>query len=378
MKILFVIEYYHPHIGGLERLFARLAEGLVGAGHSVDVVTCRLPGTEAEEVIGGVKVHRVAVPKAGDRYWFTIAALPKAIKYAKGADVVHTTTYNGAFPAWLSSKITGTPAVITILEVVGSNWQQTGVSPFMARLFSGLERLVLALPFDRFVGISRSTVGALEAHGIDSGKLSLIYPGIDYTLFDPGDSKKKAARIREERGIPEDSFVYMFYGRPGYVKGVEHLLRAIPLIKERIPNSLPFLILSNKPREGRQRVDRLINELKLEVGSDIIVSEPVGESELPGYLLSSDCVVVPSLGEGFGFTCVEACTMGRPVVASNVASLPEVIFGRYVLVEPANPGEIAGGVEKVYRKDFTESEAKVFKWDGTVGMHEELYRGLRP
>jgi len=55
MKVLFVLEYYSPHIGGAEVLFKNLCEGLTGKGHDVAVVTLRLPGTQAFEITNGVK-----------------------------------------------------------------------------------------------------------------------------------------------------------------------------------------------------------------------------------------------------------------------------------------------------------------------------------
>ena len=133
--------------------------------------------------------------------------------------------------------------------------------------------------------------------------------------------------VRRELGVSQN-FLYMFFGRPGFVKGVEGLIRAVPSIKKAMPGSKPMLILSRKPREGYRKVEELLKELKLKRGEDIIILDPVDEAKLPEYLGAADCVVVPSLSEGFGFTCLEACSTGIPVVASNVASLPEVISGK--------------------------------------------------
>jgi len=57
----------------------------------------------------------------------------------------------------------------------------------------------------------------------------------------------------------------------------------------------------------------------------------VSRSELPSYIAASDCIVVPSLSEGFGFAAAESCAMGKLIVASNVASLPEVVSGKFYL-----------------------------------------------
>ncbi len=380
MRILIVTEYYYPHIGGLEKLFQKLSEGLVRAGCEVTVVTCRLAGTEKTEVKNGVKIHRVPVPRKADRYWFTLLAIPAALKFATRADVVLTTTYNGAFPAWLAARVKGLPSAIFTLEVVGKYWGRIGLSPVMARLYRRLENAVLSLPFDAFICISESTRRAFdewkgERGKTEHGRVERIYPGIDYSLFNPERGARTRTEMRECLGV-SGNFLYIFFGRPGFVKGVEYLIRAVPLIKKAVPESKPLLILSRKPREGYRLVEELLKELGLRRGEDIIILDPVDEVNLPKYLGAADAVVVPSLSEGFGFTCLEACSTGIPVVASNVASLPEVISGRYVLVKPADPYAIATGVEKVFNKEYTETPLKSFPWEDTVASHIILFKRL--
>ncbi|MBI5233578.1 MAG: glycosyltransferase family 4 protein [Deltaproteobacteria bacterium] len=375
-KIVFITEYYPPHIGGLERFFKNLAEGLAKAGHRPVVITSRQAGTKKEEFVNGVEIKRVSVPRLGDRYWFTIAAILKTIRDSKDADIIHTTTYNGAFPAWICARLLSKPVVITVHEVVGDNWRGTGLNPLAAGLLAVLEKMVLKLPFDRFICNSSSTLSSLRKAGVRGDNALFIYHGIDNALFDAKRRVPADDRIRALLGIGKGAFLYIFFGRPGYVKGVEFLIRAVPLIKEMVPDSTALLILSKKPERGRRRAESLISDLKLERGKDIIVLDPVSEDELPYYIGSSDCVVVPSISEGFGFTCAEACAMERPVVASNTTSIPEVVSGSFVLVEPAKPSAIAEGVAKVFRKDFVVTDKKIFLWADTVRRHIEVYAEL--
>ena len=121
MKILFVLENYIPHIGGVEIVFKNLSEGLVRLGHDVSIVTHMLKGTKKFEKISGVKVYRINCFHS--RYWFTFLSIPKVLKFAKKTDVIHTTTYNGALPARVASIFTRKPCIITIHEILGENWQ---------------------------------------------------------------------------------------------------------------------------------------------------------------------------------------------------------------------------------------------------------------
>src|SRR3989344_4390735 len=112
MRILFVCENYFPHYGGAEVLFKNLAERYVKKGHQVTILTHQLKGTQKIEMINGVRVLRV--PSFFSRYAFTFLAVPQAIRLAKAHDIIQTTSFNGAPPAWLAAKITKRPVVITV------------------------------------------------------------------------------------------------------------------------------------------------------------------------------------------------------------------------------------------------------------------------
>lgn len=372
MKVLFVLEYYSPHIGGAEVLFKNLCEGLTNKGHDITVITLRLPGTQAFEIISGVKVHRVKAPQRGARYWFTFLSIPKVFQLARQTDLIHTTTYNGAFPAWLVARLMGKKALITVLEIFGARWKDfAGMSWFVAKLHQLLERLVIALPFNRHISISQYTSRCLKNFGVDQDRAEVIYCGIDYDLFSTERADNKAIRRKLNLG---DEFIYMYYGRPGISKGVEYLIQAVPLIKQAIPDSKLLLILANDPKDRYDNIKRMISDLGIE--DNIILFDPVPRNELPSYIAASDCVVIPSLSEGFGFAAAEACAMGKPVVASNVASLPEVVSGKYILVEPRHPPAIAKAVASVYNKELKDSSKKIFSWDACVDSYVKVYNEL--
>ncbi len=376
MKVCFIIEYYYPNVGGAEVLFQCLAEGLVEAGHTCHVVTCRLPATRKHETINGVQIHRVRVPKFADRFWFVFLSFLSALKYGAKVDVIHTRIYTGAFAAWLLARMYKKPVVNHVFEVMGRKWYQIGISPIAAFLYRGLESLVFSLPFDAYFCISENTLKLLADRKIPSQKLFLTYPGIDYDLFNPGKNEEGGKEIRDRMGLSPEVFLYTFYGRPGFTKGVEYLVRSVPLVKERIPSSKLLLILSRRPEKGYKKIWQLIQELKLKDGQDVILMDSVSRKELPHYIQASDCVVVPSLTEGFGFSCVEACTMNVPVVSTDAGALPEVIFGRHVIVKEGDTLALACGIERVYHHEYTVSKNKVYSWEDTVKNSVKAYEHL--
>jgi len=371
LKILFVSEYYAPHIGGVEVVFKNLAERLVKQGHECHLVTCRLPDTQKQEEINGVKIHRVSVPRRGARYWFSFLAIPKVIKMTRKADIVHTTTYNAVLPAWLAARLTGEKSIITIHEAWGDLWLKFAAgNSYMARFHRFLEKMLVRLPFDATVCVSNYTCSCLKEFGLKKEKLKVIHNGIDNDVFKP--LLNKDGSSREELELPEDGFIYTYYGRPGVSKGVEYLVMAVPSILKKIPGAKLLLILAHDPRDRYRYIMELIRNMHLQ--DSVILLDPVPLEKLVDYIAASDCVVVPSISEGFGFTAAEACAMGKPVVASNVASLPEVVSGEYVLVQPADPEAIAEGVERVYKGEVEKSEIKTFDWDENVAQYLEVYK----
>lgn len=374
-RVVFVVEYYYPHVGGGEVVFQHLAEGLAGCGIDVRVVTCRLPGTARDETLGGVRIHRVNVPPCGRRHWFSLLALPEVLKHVGRDTVVHTTTHNGAFPAWLAARLRGARSVMTVHEVFGPSWATlAGLGPLSARAFEALESVAVGLPFDWQVCVSEYTRRTLEEHYPRPGRRSsVIYNGVDAELFNP--QRVDGTRLRRLLGV-EDRFVALYFGRPGYSKGLDYLVEAVPRMIESIPNFHLLLLLADEPRT---LYDTALRRLRPHVdGGHARVFPPVDRQALPEYLAAADCVVVPSLSEGFGLSAAEACAMRRPVVATTGGALPEVVSGPALLVAPRQAAALATGVARVAHGDLPSLVSRAFPWAETVKRHVDLYARLAP
>ena len=372
MKICLVYEYYFPHVGGGEVLTQHLAEGLVSRGHECVVVTARLPGTAASEELNGVRIRRVRVPRQGDRYWFTLRSYPAIAAAARESDIIQVATYNGAPAAWLAGRRWGRPVVLFPFEVLDGLWMEVGLNPAAAAAFRMFEKSVLSLPYDAYSCISRYSRSRLLKMGIPAERVFLAYPGVDHRLFNPG-AGGGSDKTRRRLGVDKGDFLCMYTGRPGVVKGVEYLIRSFPEIRRRIPRAKLLLILSRQPASRYKQTLKLISRLETD---GIILHDQVPRKQLPLYFQASDCVVVPSLNEGFGFTCVEACSMDRPVVVTDAGSLPEVVYGRYVTVQKRDPAALAAGVEKVFHGQYQVSRPRRYRWQENVDRHLEAYTSL--
>lgn len=371
MKLLLVTEYYPPHIGGVQRVFEAIALRMAAGGHEVAVVTSRIQEMPVHEITQKVLIHRVWVPRFLSRYFFTFLSLPTLWRLSKGVDLIQTTTLNAAFPAWLIGRLRRIPVVLMVHEVFGPRWKTAfGLSRVNAWLHRLLERAIFIFRFDHYVAVSESTARDL-APLVPAQKITVIHHGIDEVLFDPA-SFDRAAR-RAALGLGE-RFTYLFVGRPGISKGLQDLIRAIPLIREKLPESVPLFVLSKEPAGGYARALELIHRLDLRDHLKILHSVPL--PELVATMVASDVVVIPSRAEGFGFVAAESCALGQPVVVSRAGSLPEVVSGKVAFSNPGDPASIAEGVIRAHQGDMENIPVKTFSWEAAVERYLMLYRSL--
>jgi glycosyltransferase involved in cell wall biosynthesis len=367
MRLLYVCENYWPMVGGAEHANQMICEGLASRGHRVTVITHRPAAAPASETLNGVKIVRV--PCRESRYVFTVAALPAIFKHARTAELVHTSTFNAAPPSWLAARLTGRPVLCTVWETWIGRWRScTGFSAAKATVHEMLERAVFALPYDRYVTISAATEDRLN----ELFPMKRLRTGCVYLGFDPSPWKMPVDReaVRAELGTAS-AFAIVGYGRPGISKGFRFLTGAFPKIKRAIPNATLLLILSEAPQHRRE-----LAALKAHASSSIrfLPSQPL--DRLVQIVKSADCIAVPSLTEGFGYTTLESCASGVPVVASRTTSIPEVVSGAFVYAEPGNSDSIADGVIAVHRGRYQRAPERSFPWAATLDGYEAVYRRL--
>ncbi|MDP7116110.1 MAG: glycosyltransferase family 4 protein [Candidatus Woesearchaeota archaeon] len=340
-------------------------------GHEVTVLTHKLPGTAKEEIIDGAQVYRVAC--FDSRYLFTFFGIPKALSLAKNANIIHTTTFNGGPCAWVVSKLKRKPLLITVHEVWVTRWRQlTNLNPISAFFHDLLERMIYWLNYDAYACVSKSTQQQLLERGVDAKKTHVVYNGLSYEIWNP--KKYKRSEMRGKLGLK--TFTIFFSGRPGVSKGLEYAINAFPQVLEKIPDAKFLLVLSKDTAYKKQhsQIMKLIENLAIK--SNVILHEPVPYQDLPKYMIASDCVVIPSIAEGFGFSAAEASALGVPIVASNTTSLPEVVSNKFVLVKPKDPDDIARGILKVYEKKYTAKPLRKFTWKDNVNTYSEIYKSL--
>ncbi len=375
-RVLFVLEYFPPHVGGVESLFANLTRGLADAGYAVTVITLHLPGSPTRETVNGVDVIRVRTPQTARRYLFMLLALPLVLRHAWRADLIHTTTYNAALPAWIAATLWHKPSVLVVHEVFGPQWNDLmGLHPLVGYGFRVFEWCVLRLPFTRYICVSAHTrVRLLRYVGVRPERAVVIHPALDYTFWDA--QRHAQQDLRQLCGVPAGTFLALYSGRPGLSKGVEYLIDAAPRVHAALPESHIMLILARDPLDHYDRLRQQIVTLGL---SDYItVRDPVPREDVPGYWLGADCVVVPSVSEGFGYAAVEAATLGCTVIATSGHSVEEVIGESVILVPPRDAAALADAIVSAAHARAAQPPPRQFTLTEHIARVRALYARLLP
>lgn len=178
-----------------------------------------------------------------------------------------------------------------------------------------------------------------------ASKITLIYNGIDISRM----KSRGEGRVRAELGIESTSLVVGTLGRLQAEKGMEYFLGAAPEIARELPDT-KFLVVGGTfdPADPYQaRLKAIARDSS--VASRIIFTG--FRSDIADCLEAMDIVVVPSLREGLPLAVAEAMAMKRPIVATAVGGIPEMIeSGRSGVLVPAKSSEaIAKAVTEIAR-----------------------------
>lgn len=372
--VCFITDFYPPHIGGQEILFQNLTEGISSLGYPCIVVTAKSDKEEAGiEKKDNLIIYRISVPKFIRRFWFAPFALPKIISLRDQFDIMHGTSYGGVLPLFLAGLfLRNKKSVITVHEFMGDKWYDYERNKLSVFFYKTAERIIVRMPFDRFIAVSNYTGNQLKNFGVKENKLEIIYNGSNDDVLS---FSQEPGIVRKKLGFDDGDFIFLCYGRTGLTKGIEYFADAIPVLIKEIKNAKVILVISKADKRIWEKIKQSLEGLD---NSRVKIFMQLDRSELINYLNCADCIVIPSLSEGFGFNVTEAVLLRKKIVATSVGAIPEVISGEYLLVKAASSNELIKGCLKAYNNELTKTVPKIFLWEDSINKYLDVYNRLCP
>jgi glycosyltransferase involved in cell wall biosynthesis len=365
-------------LGGIEVALLELSKSLTRLGHEVTIINGASNGA-AEFHIEDVMVKTIDLAGTMRRTWdpanlrfarqvaFPFAALAAELP---GFDVYHGHFYTSGLAANVLARKYGGSAVNTIHGSYYDIWRYIE-PPIISSMYRLTER-TLAPMLARMSKIQIHTGGYFARRVISWGappdKVVTIHNGFDPHVFKPGEV---SSNLVGERTI-------LFTARRLVEKnGLEYLISAMPDIVAQ--HDAELVIAGDGPH--KQHLQKLVAHHNLQ--NDVSFIGAVPHSKLPQLISASDIVVIPSLMEASSLFLIESMACKRPVVATNVGGIPEILNeGCGVLVPPRNTLALSQAINRLIadqglRNDLASKAYSTVRgtltWDKIAQQTENAY-----
>lgn len=374
--------------GGMNVYVRALAAAVARSGVECDVYT-RATSRTAATVVPVEPGFRVIHVPAGPRADvpknelfdlvepFTVAA-EEMMRDRAPVDVVHANYWlSGAVAHRLKHRL-GLPLVATF-HTLARVKADAGVDDDPAHRTT-VEHEVVSCADLMLASTSEERSHLADLYAADPARIEVVPPGVDHTVFSPGD--RDAARTR--LGI-EARRVLLFAGRIQPLKGVDLAVRSLATLAD--PDAELLVVGGPSGRSGElevRRTRRLAADLG--VADRVRWIRPQPHERLADYYRAADVCLVPSRTESFGLVALEAASCGTPVVAAAVGGLRSlVVDGRTgFLVEGRSPADYAAPVARILADPAAAaglSRAAVahsaqYSWSTTAARLRRLYGDL--
>ncbi|MFD6568433.1 glycosyltransferase family 4 protein [Micromonospora profundi] len=349
LRVLMLSWEYPPVlVGGLGRHVHALSVALAAAGHEVTVITRHADGAPLEEYADGVRILRapedpVTFPLATSSLlaWtmaFNHTLTRTALRATEAGtyDVIHAHDWLVAHTAITLSDHLDLP-LVTTMHATEAGRHQGWLPEEMNRTIHGVEHWLTGASTRVITcsGYMRDQVGAL--FDVPAEQVDVVPNGVDDRAWRARPRAVASARAR----FAADGPLVGYAGRLVYEKGVQHLVHAVPRLREQHPG-LRVVIAG----DGPYRPELEAEARRLALGSTVSFTGFLDANQLPAVLGATDATVVPSLYEPFGMVALEAAAAGAPLAVARTGGLAEIVEPGVtgVTFPHSDPAALAGAV----------------------------------
>lgn len=351
----------HPQPGGFKRYTEQLLQALAHADTQNQYLVYFDRAPARDFFAGNRNFKPVLVPSSVPGIgviWREQRAVPHRVQL-DAADMIHFTANTGA-------RYVSRPAVVTMHDIIF--WEErplrsgVGIGESIKRLGmfwynrwaarAALERAQHLITVSKY-----SKQKIIDRFGIAPERVSAIYTGLSKSFHPLTEHEKDAARGKY--GLNKPFLLALCSASPR--KNTRGLLEAYAALDPDVRSRYELVLVWTHDLWKAQLM-RFVQERGLE--TRVRSLENIGDKDLAELMNLATAFLFPSLEEGFGIPPLEAMACGTPVVASNRASLPEVLGDAAILTDVTEPGalaqSIAGLIDNPLR--LAEYRARGPKW----------------
>ncbi len=358
MKVLVISEHYFPILGGSTTYVYNLCKNIASLNCEVYLVT--IPD-DKNPVLEWYKeenfwIYRLKIPKIliKERYFpFFLSLKIKDILNHVEPDVMHFA--HGFFVPLitiLNKRVKEKPIVWTIQNIPPYEHSLNIFEnlSYFNRILESVYRVladfyghfVLGISkFDYLICVSENTGKLALERDVPKNKIIILQNGVDTNFFAPRDDK---AKIKDDLDFQENEKIILTVSGIIPHKGLDYLVKSIPKVLEKHPDTLFLVIGPVRSRNFFLRLKTLIDDLK--IVDTIKIVEGVDFDDINKYYAISDVYILPSLEEGRNISVLEAMSSGLPVVGTET-SLRFKDEIPCLKIEERNPDQIAHAIIKL-------------------------------
>lgn len=376
LRVLMALTYYVPHVSGLTIYVQRLARALVRRGHQVTVLTSHYdPALPLREEIEGVEVQRVPVMARVEK-GVAMPLLPAwGQSLVQRSDVVHIHLPQlEAGVVATMARANGKHTIITHhcdleLPPGGVNALAGPISEFSHRVAGRVA--------DRIITYTQDYANHSRFLRRFADRVKPVLPPVEMRRVAP----EEIERFRQEHRLRRRPLIG-FAARIAREKGVDHLLRALPLVAREFPD-VQLALAGEYERVLGEKTFQEIQPLIEAQKERVHFAGNLSQHAIAAFFGACDVLTVPSVNqtESFGLVQIEAMLSGTPVVASNLPGVrqPVRLTGCGEIAAIGDHADLAEKLIKVLRNPerYQPDRAKIerqFDPEATVAAYERIYR----
>jgi glycosyltransferase involved in cell wall biosynthesis len=248
-------------------------------------------------------------------------------------DVIHNHMYR--------AELVGTRAAIALGEV-GHRRPYVVSTVHSSRVRSEEDRemlRVLTPQMNQLIAVSKMIEAKLESEGRTTAPIRRIYNGVDLSRYE---NQEPCCTLPEEYGMEPGSQIVGVVARLEPEKGHPTLLEAWPAVLRSVPDAYLLIVGEGSRRDALEALAR-----DLHIAHRVVFTGR--RDDVPAVTAALDVAVLPSYREAQGLSILEALALSRPVVASDVGGIPEVITDGVtgLLVPPHDADALAAAIVRV-------------------------------